>query len=1125
MGVTGLWTVVKPCARPIRLETLNKKRLAVDASIWIYQFLKAVRDKEGNALRNAHIVGFFRRICKLLYFGIKPVFVFDGGAPELKRQTIAGRRKRREGRREDASKTAERLLTIQLQKAAEEETARSRVRNNHDDDNNDAPLPQELVYAEEALIPAKERQKARHQFRKKDAYHLPDLEVSLEEMGAPNDPRIMSHEELEAYAKQFSSGEAVNFYDFSKIDFDSPFFLSLPASDRYNILSAARLRSRLRMGYSKEQLDIMFPNRMEFSKFQIERVTERNDLTQRLMNLNGMNDDILYGLGTSQRIASEKNREYVLVQDDSVEGGWALGVLGNKDEGREYKPIDVEQYGEPLPVTHEDADDDEDAFEDVPIEGLNRLSKLPIFEPGVFDLSLQGHAQEVARKRQTLEATDDNALFVEDTAAVDALFEESPEIHSDDAALQQAIQMSLNVHQEDDINLDVSVNPKKSEMRPVPSSHEDILTQDLSESDNEMDLFAALSKSKVTKPSAERKPPPKLNGLLPFEPLRPRNPLPASLEDNAGGFRQPSTEAKKNKAEPLPPWFAGASQQKEFIEQETEDRFCGVDLYQSAPQERILNKTKPAEIIDVDEDDAEPTTLSKEAPKLHEIESSAPLMNPALSSETPATVDQNDEIELVPNLETPQPTVDVPDNVSLPPIHSDEWPESDVEEKQRKSESPTPEFEDVDVTKPVQGAQLQPREDVPVQEMVQDRIVDILPDEGDISDPEDVELMHELSIEAEEHARFASTLNSKSQAENVYDYEQEMKQLRSQQKKDRRDADEVSHIMVSECQQLLKLFGLPYVTAPMEAEAQCAELVSLGLVDGIVTDDSDIFLFGGTRVYKNMFNQAKFVECYLTGDLEKEYVLDREKLIRFAHLLGSDYTEGIPGVGPVTALEILTEFPTLEEFRDWWSQVQMAANLPDDAHSAFRKKFKKKTTKLFLPPSFPDKRVDIAYLQPEIDPDPSAFQWGVPDLNALRQFLMSTVGWSHERTDEVLVPVIRDMNRREQEGTQSNITGFFQGPTGAGAFAPRRRADGQTRMEKAFGRLRNQAEVRQNHGDSHPVDTPEQAEPESRPQAKKPKRASKRKAAAADRDDTAGKTGQEEEAPRQGTKMKRRRGG
>src|ERR1700753_1881779 len=118
MGVTGLWTVVHPCARPVKIETLNKKRLAVDASIWIYQFLKAVRDKEGNALRNSHVVGFFRRICTLLWFGSRPVFVLDGGAPALKRATVLARRRRREGRREDAAKTAGRLLAVQMHRLA-----------------------------------------------------------------------------------------------------------------------------------------------------------------------------------------------------------------------------------------------------------------------------------------------------------------------------------------------------------------------------------------------------------------------------------------------------------------------------------------------------------------------------------------------------------------------------------------------------------------------------------------------------------------------------------------------------------------------------------------------------------------------------------------------------------------------------------------------------------------------------------------------------------------------------------------------------------------------------------------------------------------------------------------------
>ena len=71
-----------------RLEAVEGKSMAIDSSIWIYQFQATMRDKDGRALVNAHVLGFLRRICKLLFYGIKPVFVFDGGAPVLKRMTI-----------------------------------------------------------------------------------------------------------------------------------------------------------------------------------------------------------------------------------------------------------------------------------------------------------------------------------------------------------------------------------------------------------------------------------------------------------------------------------------------------------------------------------------------------------------------------------------------------------------------------------------------------------------------------------------------------------------------------------------------------------------------------------------------------------------------------------------------------------------------------------------------------------------------------------------------------------------------------------------------------------------------------------------------------------------------------
>lgn len=1210
MGVTGLWTAVQPCARPIKIETLNKKRLAVDASIWIYQFLKAVRDKEGNALRNSHVVGFFRRICKLLFFGIKPVFVFDGGAPILKRQTVSGRKARREGRREDAVRTAGKLLAVQMQRRAEEDDRKRREERDRLTVDQEEEVPENLVYVDELQMTAQERQQNRT-FKKRDAYHLPNLDVDLADMGAPNDPRIMSHEELEEYARQFHTGEDVNVYDFSKIDFNSPFFLSLPASDRYNILNAARLRSRLRMGYSKEQLDIMFPDRMAFSRFQIDRVKERNELTQRLMNLNGMNgEDAMFGINNGGRVAGEKGKEYVLVKNDGVEGGWALGVVSSKGEGERSKPIDVERLGkEDEPLDDEDGWDD-DGFEDVPIEGLNRLPKRAHRAvPGDEDMPFE--SEEMKKRRRVLynarmeaaggERTetdsdlpndDPDSLFVPQQKGGDGEEEDMEDLFEDvlapagdehDEDLDRAIAMSLENQEEnysDDepslpsfaasassgprIDQRLEFNQKNAKAgrdfahltnaRAHGSAPKPFV--DESDDEDDLNLQAALAESRRSKhkphgsprihgfpkpnetvspsrqPQLSKAVPPSTSpenissfgGPLPFESLNlgrsilGKKKMQQVEEKQAGGFEK---EAEKAKAvQPIPPWFAGDIREATAAQRAIEEK-----QYEGGDREKrrspradpaVLRRQETGEVIDLDapkqnfnevinvessdEEEDDDLVMGEAKP----VDSEVRMGDLADLSRAEPPASEMPPNDTKPNDKTAQPSEaqkiveTAADSGSEAPI---DWSESEPEEARSRSSpgeksqepaggklqpqptrSPSPEFENVGIpdspTEPqpsgtLQGGQSRPAPSLPQEESTAAQMLEELPadDEDVYSDPEEEDLMRQLAIEAEEHARFASSLNHKSELQNAEDYEKELRQLRNQQKKDRRDADEVTHIMVTECQQLLKLFGLPYVTAPMEAEAQCAELVNLGLVDGIVTDDSDIFLFGGTRVYKNMFNQAKFVECYLSSDLEKEYSLDRQKLIRIAHLLGSDYTEGLPNVGPVTALEILSEFETLEQFAEWWGTVQMGQKLSaEDAAKPFRRKFRKNATKLFLPAVFPDTRVDYAYMHPEVDKDPSVFQWGVPDLDALRSFLMATIGWSQERTDEVLVPVIKDMNRRENEGTQANITQFFGGGVGvgskpsnggAGSFAPRRRVEGKSkRMESALGRLHTQARNR-----------------------------------------------------------------
>jgi len=57
----------------------------------------------------------------------------------------------------------------------------------------------------------------------------------------------------------------------------------------------------------------------------------------------------------------------------------------------------------------------------------------------------------------------------------------------------------------------------------------------------------------------------------------------------------------------------------------------------------------------------------------------------------------------------------------------------------------------------------------------------------------------------------------------------------------------------------------------MEAEAQCAALDELGLTEGTITDDSDIWLFGGRVAYKNFFNQKKHVLEYRADDIQQYF--------------------------------------------------------------------------------------------------------------------------------------------------------------------------------------------------------------------------------------------------------------
>ena len=68
---------------------------------------------------------------------------------------------------------------------------------------------------------------------------------------------------------------------------------------------------------------------------------------------------------------------------------------------------------------------------------------------------------------------------------------------------------------------------------------------------------------------------------------------------------------------------------------------------------------------------------------------------------------------------------------------------------------------------------------------------------------------------------------------------EEESHMREQEYKNQRDMATINDDMIEDVIHLLELFGLPYLRAPTEAEAQCAMLEKLGLVHGVVTEDSD----------------------------------------------------------------------------------------------------------------------------------------------------------------------------------------------------------------------------------------------------------------------------------------------
>ena len=124
--------------------------------------------------------------------------------------------------------------------------------------------------------------------------------------------------------------------------------------------------------------------------------------------------------------------------------------------------------------------------------------------------------------------------------------------------------------------------------------------------------------------------------------------------------------------------------------------------------------------------------------------------------------------------------------------------------------------------------------------------------------------------------------------------------------------------------EMLQYFGIPYHEAPGEAEAECARLQILGLVDAVWSQDSDCIMFGCTlwlrdhriakekgitdRSKENTKKNGKYANVVRASDLKEKYDLDRDGLVLFAMLVGGDYdVKGLPQCVPSLALQAVKQ--------------------------------------------------------------------------------------------------------------------------------------------------------------------------------------------------------------------------
>ncbi|CAK9435336.1 uncharacterized protein LODBEIA_P56990 [Lodderomyces beijingensis] len=128
----------------------------------------------------------------------------------------------------------------------------------------------------------------------------------------------------------------------------------------------------------------------------------------------------------------------------------------------------------------------------------------------------------------------------------------------------------------------------------------------------------------------------------------------------------------------------------------------------------------------------------------------------------------------------------------------------------------------------------------------------------------------------------------------------------------------VSHQMAKSIMVELDKMNISYVVAPYEADPQMVYLEKTGIVDGILSEDSDLLVFGCRKLITKLRDDASCVEIDRANFNKVKAVpflgsLSSDQVRLAAMLSGCDYTRGVPGVGIKSSVQLVHRYRDLQK--------------------------------------------------------------------------------------------------------------------------------------------------------------------------------------------------------------------